>query len=105
MSRAECCEIYENLIAAGFISRKNTVKCPFKKGCPQTEDACRLGDALVAIDQDSKDAAITPEDLAQSKALAKLEAQANARKTRPASMEDIQFENKQHTLTSISRVN
>lgn len=98
------CERFKEFVQAGFVQKRGKKECPFEKGCVPEED-CVMGDFLIAADKDSKARAIEPGDFSQSRFLAKLEAERSAKSFKAQSAEDIQFENKLHTLTSISRVN
>ena len=99
------CERFDELKAAGFVGGKKNAPCPFEKDCMPEESGCAMGYVLQTLDQDSRSKAIEPDDVTQSKALARLEAESYAKKHRPESLEDIKFQNQCHTLTSISRVN
>lgn len=100
------CEIYNTLTDFRFIDVTNEPGCRFEKKCPKTCEACKFGDLLIAVDLDSKDKAITDEDRAQSRELAKLEAEAASKRTRHGvTSEEILERNKTLSCICISRAN
>lgn len=94
------CELFDQLVAANFIEvRKGN--CVFEKSCPKSLYDCKIGDVLVAVDLESKEAAVTENDIEQSIILSGLEAQAAA-KSRAGAGIDVSTSN---SINCVRRVN
>ncbi len=94
------CELFNQLVAANFIKVRGG-KCIFEKSCPKTLYDCKIGDVLVEVDLDSKEAAVTEKDIEQSKILSGLEAEAVAKK-RAGAGSDVSISN---SINCVRRVN
>lgn len=97
------CEIYDRLVATGLIEDLDHTSCEYEKGCPQTPEECVWGKILKAADDLSDDAAITEEDIAQSRELAILEAKASAKNLNE--IQSILADSAKRTQISLNRQN